>query len=217
MKIVEVCVGLPKSVPSGRKLVSTGIFKTPVQGEVFAGVQHLAGDGQADLSVHGGRDKALYAYPHEHYSFWATELGGRKLESSQFGENLTVSGMTESSVVLGDRYRLGNVIATVTQPRLPCFKLGIRMADDTFPNRFLASGRLGFYLRIEQEGTVQAGDTIELLQRPAHGISIFGLWQIVFATERNAPAAQLALDNLPYLDAGWRRRLRQIVAAGDPG
>jgi MOSC domain-containing protein YiiM len=217
MKIVEVCVGLPKSVPSGRKLVSTGIFKTPVHGGIVAGLQHLAGDGQADLSVHGGRDKALYAYPHEHYSFWAKELGGRKLESSQFGENLTVRGMTESSVVLGDRYRLGNVIAAVTQPRLPCFKLGIRMADDTFPNRFLLSGRLGFYLRVEQQGTVQAGDSIELLQRQTLGISIFGLWQIVFGTARNAAAAQLALDNLQYLDAGWRRRLHQIIAAGGPG
>ncbi len=214
MKIVEVCVGLPKSVHSGRKLVSTGIFKSPVHGEVFAGLQHLAGDGQADLSVHGGLDKALYAYPQEHYSFWAKELGVSKLDSSQFGENLTVSGMTERSVVLGDRYRLGNVIATVTQPRLPCFKLGIRMADDTFPNRFLLSGRLGFYLRVEQEGTVQAGDTIELLQRPAHQISIFRLWQIVFSAERDVADARLALDHLHYLDAGWRRRLRQIVAAG---
>jgi MOSC domain-containing protein YiiM len=212
MKIVEVCVGIPKSVHSGRKIVSTGIFKAPVQGEIFAGLQHLAGDGQADLSVHGGRDKALYAYPHEHYAFWSKELGVRNLESSQFGENLTVTGMMETSVVLGDRYRLGNAVATVTQPRLPCFKLGIRMADDTFPNRFLLSGRLGFYLRVEQEGTVQAGDTIELLQRPAHEISILRLWQIVFAGERNATDAQFALDNLLDLDAGWLRRLGQIVA-----
>jgi MOSC domain-containing protein YiiM len=212
MKIVEVCVGIPKSVHSGRKIVSTGIFKAPVQGEIFAGLQHLAGDGQADLSVHGGRDKALYAYPHEHYAFWSKELSVRNLESSQFGENLTVTGMMETSVVLGDRYRLGNAVATVTQPRLPCFKLGIRMADDTFPNRFLLSGRLGFYLRVEQEGTVQTGDTIELLQRPAHEISIRRLWQIVFAGERNAADAQFALDNLLDLDAGWLRRLRQIVA-----
>lgn len=217
MKVIEVCVGMPKSVHSGPKVISTGIFKSPVQGKVFAGLQHLAGDGQADLSVHGGRDKALYAYPSEHYSHWAKELGAAKLESSQFGENLTVSGLMESSVVLGDRYRLGNVIATVTQPRLPCFKLGIRMADDTFPNRFLVSGRLGFYLRVEQEGTVQAGDPIELLQRPVHGISIFRLWQIVFGGERNVADAQFALDNLLHLDAGWLRRLRQIVAARNPG
>ena len=214
MKIIEVCVGMPKNVQHGRKSVSTGIFKVPVHGPAVAGLRHLVGDGQADLKVHGGRDKAMYAYPQEHYAYWAKELGVARLESSQFGENLTVSGMTETRVVLGDTYRLGDVIATVTQPRLPCFKLGIRMADDTFPNRFLNSGRLGFYLRVEQEGTLRAGDGIELLQRPGHDISIFRLWQAVFGPEQNAADAQLALDSLPLLDAGWRRRLRQIVAAG---
>jgi MOSC domain-containing protein YiiM len=214
MKIIEVCVGMPKTVEHGRKSVSTGIFKAPVHGPVVAGLLHLEGDGQADLKVHGGRDKAMYAYPQEHYSYWAKELGVAGLESSQFGENLTVSGMTETSVVLGDTYRLGDVIATVTQPRLPCFKLGIRMADDAFPNRFLMSGRLGFYLRVAQEGTVRAGDGIELLQRPAHNISIFRLWRTVFGAELNAADAQLALDNLPLLDAGWVRRLRQITATG---
>lgn len=212
MNLIEVCVGMPKTVQHGRKMVSTGIFKAPARGPVVAGLLHLAGDGQADLTVHGGRDKAMYAYPQEHYSYWAKELGVARLESSQFGENLTVSGMTEVSVVLGDRYRLGNVIATVSQPRLPCFKLGIRMHDDAFPNRFLMSGRLGFYLRVEQEGVLQAGDGIELLQRPAHNISIFRLWQIVFGPERNAANAQLALDLLPLLDAGWLRRLRQVTA-----
>ncbi len=207
---------MPKTLQHGRKAVSTGIFKVPVHGPVVAGLLHLEGDGQADLKVHGGRDKSMYAYPHEHYSYWAKELGVAGLESSQFGENLTVSGMTETSVVLGDSYRLGDVIATVTQPRLPCFKLGIRMNDDTFPNRFLTSGRLGFYLRVEQEGTLRAGDGIQLLQRPAHNISIFRLWQTVFGPEQNAANAQLALDSLPLLDAGWVRRLRQITAAGKP-
>lgn len=214
MRIIEVCAGMPKTVYSGPKPVSTGIFKKPVQGKVYAGFEHLSGDGQADLTVHGGRDKALYAYPQEHYPVWATELGVTRLESSQFGENLTVSGMLESTVMPGDRYRLGNVLAIVTQPRLPCFKLGLRMGDDTFPNRFLASGRLGFYLRVEQPGSLQAGDPVELLERATHGISITSLWHNVFGAERNPADAQRALDNLPFLDAGWQRRLRQIVASG---
>ncbi|MCI0518429.1 MAG: MOSC domain-containing protein [Woeseiaceae bacterium] len=214
MKIIEVCAGMPRTVYSGRKLVSTGIFKLPVQGEVYAGIEHLAGDGQADLTVHGGQDKALYAYSTEHYPVWAKELGVAKLESSQFGENLTVSGMLEDSVMPGDRYRFGHVIAVVTQPRLPCFKLGIRMGDDTFPNRFLKSGRLGFYLRVEQPGVLQAGDPVELLERAAHRISISDLWQMVFGAERHPADAQRALDCLPFLDAGWQRRLRQIVASG---
>ncbi len=205
---------MPRSVYSGRKMVSTGIFKKPVHGEVFAGFEHLAGDGQADLTVHGGRDKSLYAYPQEHYPFWAKELGIATLEPSQFGENLTVSGMLEDLIMPGDRYCFGNVIAVVTQPRLPCFKLGIRMGDDTFPNRFLNSGRLGFYLRVEQPGTLQAGDPVELLESAAHGLSISSLWQIVFGAARNPADARRALDNLPFLDAGWQRRLRQIIASG---
>jgi MOSC domain-containing protein YiiM len=210
MKIVEVCVGMPKRVRHGRKDVVTGIFKSPVAGPVLAGLQNLDGDRQADLSVHGGRDKSLYAYPVEHYVSWASEMGVDALEPSQFGENLTVSGMTERTVIIGDRYRIGNAVATVTQPRLPCFKLGIRMADDDFPNRLLTSGRLGFYLRVEEQGTLQKGDGIELLQRPDHGISVFDLWHMVFKAEPVADQAQRAMDSLPHIDAGWIRRLKRI-------
>jgi len=215
VKIVEVCVGEPRTVRHGRKEVTTGIFKTPVSGKVHAGLLNLAGDRQADLSVHGGRDKALYVYPHEHYRYWAGELGKSSLEPAQFGENLTVTGMTEETVVIGNQYRLGDVVATVAQPRLPCFKLGIRVGDDAFPKRFLASGRLGFYLRVEQQGTLQKGDSIELLQRPDHGISVQALWQTVFDDNRDRAFAQKALDALPLIDAGWVRRLKLIAARQD--
>ena len=216
MKILSVCVGTPKTLSHGRKKVTTAIFKQPVAGRIAATFLNLEGDGQADLSVHGGRDKAIYAYAHEHYARWAKELGIRELEPSQFGENLTVTGMTEDAVHPGDRYRLGTIEATVAQPRLPCFKLGIRLSDDTFPNRFLASGRLGFYLRVEREGTLQQDDAITLLHRPDHGISVYKLWQIVFGNAKNPADAQHALDVLPLLDSGWVRRLRHVAGlAGD--
>lgn len=205
LQIVQVCVGGPAEVSFDGKSVTTGIFKTPVDGSIVVNLLNLTGDGQADLTVHGGRDKAIYAYSQDHYANWAKELGVDALEDAQFGENLTVAGLSEEEVIIGDRYRIGTAVVTVTQPRLPCFKLGIRFGDDKFPQRFLNSGRLGMYLRVEEEGALQCGDTFDLVHRPEHGISLHNLWQTVF---RNAGDADLALENLPHLDAGWLRRLR---------
>jgi len=206
MQIAQVCVGGPAEVDVNGKTVLTGIFKTPVEGSIDVRILNLAGDGQADLKVHGGRNKAIYVYPQEHYQYWAKEFGVDALEAAQFGENLTVTGLTEKQVIIGDSYKIGTSIVTVTQPRLPCFKLGIRIGDQGFPNQFLESGRLGLYLRVEEEGALQCGDTFDLIDRPAHGISLHDLWQIVF---RNDGDANRALDHLPHLDAGWLRRLRQ--------
>jgi len=192
------------------KEVSTGIFKSPRAGPVAVTKLGIIGDGQADLSVHGGRDKAVYVYPECHYSTWARELGVTALVPSQFGENLTVSRVAEETVAIGDRFRFGAVVAIVSQPRLPCFKLGIRMADKMFPQSFLKSGRLGFYLRIEKEGQTRVGDTFELLESAGHGITVRKLWQIVFGGVDKAEDAQRCLDLLPYLDAGWQRRLLRV-------
>ena len=208
---MQISVAMPKEVHFNGKDTMTGIFKRPVAGRVKVNSLHLDGDGQADLKVHGGRDKAIYVYPGCHYPTWAKELGVEDLEAAQFGENLTVAGMTEKNVVLGDRYQIGSTLVVVTQPRLPCFKLGIRMADESFPNRFLASGRLGFYLRVEQTGSMQTGDAIELVDRPDHDISVHDLWSIVFAESRVPESAGRALASLPDIDDGWRRRLRQIA------
>jgi MOSC domain-containing protein YiiM len=144
------------------QLVSTAIFKEPVKGPVRVGLLGLEGDGQADLRVHGGVEKAVYAYPAEHYEAWSRELG-RELMPGTFGENLTVTGLTEGVVRAGDRYRAGTAVLEVTQPRFPCFKLGIRMNDMLFLKRFLESGRSGFYLRVVEEGVVAAGDAFELV------------------------------------------------------
>ena len=206
--IRELAIGLPKTIQHDGAPVTTGIFKKPVSGRVAVGFDGIAGDGQADLSVHGGRDKAVYVYPEVHYATWSRELGTDGLEPAQFGENLTVSELSEQTVTLGDTYRFGSVVAVVAQPRLPCFKLGIRMNDDNFPARFLQSGRLGFYLRVEEEGETGLGDIFELLDRPAHGITIHRLWHLVFRDAADAETANKYLELLPYLDKGWKRRLR---------
>ena len=210
LRIVQVCVGRPTEVSFNGKSVTTGIFKSPVDGSNVVNLLNLIGDGQADLTVHGGRDKAIYAYSQGHYAYWAKELGVDALEDAQFGENLTVAGLSEEEVIIGDRYKIGTAVVTVTQPRLPCFKLGIRIGDETFPQRFLNSGRLGMYLRVEEEGALQCGDTFDLIDRPDHGISLHDLWQTVF---RNEGDANLALENLAHLDAGWIRRLRHKSVA----
>jgi MOSC domain-containing protein YiiM len=213
-RIEQLSVGRPQLISHDGKEVSTAIFKYPVADRAAVSLTNVDGDRQADLTVHGGRDKAVYVYPAKHYATWAQELGVESLEPAQFGENLTVSGLDESTVTIGSRYRFGSTTALVAQPRLPCFKLGIRMNDHRFPQRFLASGRLGFYLRVEQEGDVGAGDAFELVEQPTHDITVQGLWQIVFGGGTPDEAGR-ALELLPHLDVGWMRRLRML--AGQAG
>jgi MOSC domain-containing protein YiiM len=160
VRIVSVNVGLPRDLPDGDGVVASAIVKEPVAGPVPVGRTNLAGDAQADLTVHGGVDKAVYAYPHEHYAAWRRELGRADLEPGHFGENLTVEGLLEEEVGIGDVFRVGSALLQVSQPRVPCFKLAIRMGDPAFARPFLRSGRVGFYLRVLDEGVVRAGDPI---------------------------------------------------------
>lgn len=161
MRVISVNVGLPRPVPGRGGMVMTGIFKDPVAGRVRVRRLNLAGDRQADLSVHGGPDKAVYAYPSEHYPFWRNELPEHELAWGAFGENLTTEGWWEDEIHVGDRFRIGTAEMVVTQPRMPCFKLGLRFGRDDVIARFLESGRPGFYLRVLQEGEVEAGDPCE--------------------------------------------------------
>ena len=172
MKIISLNVGMPREVIWHGRSVTTGIFKEPVAGRVVMRKLNLDGDRQADLTVHGGDYKAVYCYPMEHYRYWKKELPGRELPMGMFGENLTTEGMLENEVHLGDRFSVGSAEVVVTQPRLPCYKLGVRFGADDMVKRFLVSGRTGFYLAVTREGKVGSGDEIALIGRDANAVPV---------------------------------------------
>ena len=160
MKVISINVSLPRVVSVHGKEVETGIFKIPVSGPIVVGKLNLQGDGQADLSVHGGPDKAVYLYSWDNILYWKKALQRDDLGPGSFGENLTVEGLGENEVAIGDEFAIGTARFVVTQPRLPCFKLALALETPSIPKTFLESGRTGFYLRVLQEGTLQAGDPI---------------------------------------------------------
>jgi MOSC domain-containing protein YiiM len=206
-----VNVGKPRIVLWRGEEVLTGIFKAPVDGAVAVTRLNLEGDGQADLRVHGGEDKAVYAYPAEHYAVWRAELG-REIPFGQFGENLTVEGLPESEVRIGDLYRVGTALLEVSQPRTPCFKLGIRMEDDEFPGRFLESLRSGYYLRVVQPGTLRAGEAVRREAQAVESLSIEEVCRLAYFVPADLPTLRKAAE-LPALSHSWRRQLRQRVVS----
>lgn len=212
MRVMQISVAGPEYVEFNGKTTLTSIFKRPVDGEVLAGFENLKGDEQADLAVHGGRNKAVYFYSQDYYPLWASELGRPQLETAQFGENLTVSGCRDDEIVIGSRLKVGATEMTVIQPRIPCFKLGMRLGDADFPNRFWTTGRLGFYARVETTGPLNRGDEIAIVAAPLHGITVRDLWCAV--TSKDSVKARQAMQQLPDLDDGWQRRLRQTAATG---
>ncbi len=183
MKIISLNVGRPRLVVSDGRPVSTGIYKTPVGGRVMLSKLNLDGDRQADLTVHGGPEKAAYAYPSEHYWYWRDELPGVELPWGMFGENFTTEGLDESNVNVGDRFRVGEAEVTVTQPRRPCYKLGIKFGRADIVKRFLASGRSGFYFSVRREGEVGAGDEFELLARDENAVTVADITRL-YARDR---------------------------------
>jgi MOSC domain-containing protein YiiM len=172
MKIVSLSIGLPRTVRYRELEVTTSIFKTPVEGPLLLRRLNLEGDHQTDLQNHGGRSKAVYAYPSEHYEFWRRELPGMDLPWSIFGENLTTEGLTEDSACIGDQFRIGEAVIKVTQPRIPCYKLSVRFGRDDIVKRFLTSGRSGIYFSVVEEGVVSTGDAIERVHHDAAGITV---------------------------------------------
>lgn len=172
MKLVSLNVGLPREVLWKGRTVTTGIFKDPVEGSVVLRKLNLEGDRQADLSVHGGPDKAVYAYPSEHYDYWRDVLAGTDLPWGMFGENFTTAGLIENEINIGDRFRIGSALVMVTQPRMPCYKLGVKFGRDDILKLFLQSRRSGFYFSVIEEGEVAAGDAIESVSRDPAGITV---------------------------------------------
>jgi len=210
MKLISINIGRPRPVPHEGRVVSTGIFKEPVAGPVFLRRLNLDGDGQADLRVHGGADKAVYAYPFEHYAFWAGELGRNDLTHGQFGENFTITGWLEDAVCIGDEFLIGAARVQVTQPRSPCFKLGIRMGDDQFPARFAAANRTGFYLRVLQEGRVAAGDAIERVAHDPSSLCVRDVFRL--RHDRGTRAEYERAARLSALSPSWRAVFEKRLA-----
>ena len=213
-KIISVNVGLPREVLWHGHTVTTGIFKEPVEGRVFLRKLDLDGDRQADLTVHGGEYKAVYGYPLEHYAYWKTELPGYNLTLGNFGENFTTDGLLEDAVHLGDRFSIGSAEVVVTQPRLPCYKLGIRFQSDAMVKRFLASKRSGFYLAVAREGEVGAGDEIKEVSRDPHHVSISEIIRLYLAKNYNDADVELVRRALqvPSFPESWKEDFRAMLA-----
>jgi MOSC domain-containing protein YiiM len=171
-RILSVCVAKPKTVEYGRRQVSTSIFKEAVKGKISLRKLNLEGDEQADLTVHGGPDKALYVYPSEHYAWWRQEMPDVEFDFGKFGENLTTEGLMEDKVFIGDQFQMGTAIVQVSQPRLPCYKLGIRFGRTDIIKKFMQSCRSGIYFSVLQEGELGTGDPIKYLRSDEHKISV---------------------------------------------
>jgi len=203
MKVISLNVGLPRVVESHGEPVVTGIFKEPVEGPVMLRTLNLDGDRQADLTVHGGISKAVYAYPLEHYEFWRRELPEMELSYGVFGENFTTEGLLENDLNVGDCLRVGEAELMVTEPRLPCYKLGIKFGRADIIRKFLQSRRTGFYFAVINEGQVQAGDELELLSRDANNITIADITRL-YAFEKDDLNTLRRAVKLNALSESWR-------------
>jgi len=207
MKLLSLNVAMPRLIVYKGATINTGIFKQPVSGRVALRTLNLDGDRQADLSVHGGPYKAVYAYPSEHYEYWRKELPEDDLPWGMFGENFTTEGVAEDELHVGDRYQIGSSIVMVRQPRVPCYKLAAKFKRDEILQQFLLSGRSGFYLSVEQEGEVGAGDSFELLSRDHSGVTISEMNLLFFREKYNRNLLQKAVTTAA-LPEEWREYFR---------
>ena len=207
MRIISVNVGLPREVVWKGLTVQTAIFKEPVAGAVAIRELNLAGDQQADLRVHGGSEKAVYAYPIEHYEYWRKQLPDVSFSWGAFGENLTTEGLSEDTLCIGDLLKVGSGILQVTQPRLPCFKLQVRFDRDDMIKRFLVSGRSGFYLSVIEPGDVAAGSRVEILYRDSNSVTISDIVHLHLGQAGDPELLQRAL-NVTSLPENWKTQLR---------
>ncbi len=203
MKVVSLNVAIPRTVVWKGHEVRTGIFKEPVDGPVMMRRLNLDGDRQADLTVHGGPAKAVYAYPSEHYPLWKSELPGMVLPWGMFGENLTTEGMNEETTNIGDKFQIGEAIVMVTQPRTPCYKLAVKFDRDDMLKRLLGNGRSGFYFSVVQQGVVQAGDTIDKIHEDAEKISVADFNRLYRDGGNNADLLRRAAS-LQAVPENWR-------------
>jgi MOSC domain-containing protein YiiM len=214
MKLISVNVGLSREITVGGKTVRTSIWKSPVQDRVRVSMLNLDGDQQSDLSVHGGVDKAVYLYPSEHYSYWRTQLPDAELPWGVFGENFTSEGILEDQMKIGDRIRVGSAEFMVTQPRMPCFKLGIRFNRRDMVKRFLESKRSGFYLSVTREGEVENGDAIEFTEKQETGVTITDIVNLYTLDSQNQELLRRATE-LAALPQSWKEYFRKRLWNAD--
>jgi len=214
MKLISMSVGRPQDVTWHGRAVTSSIWKTPVEGRVHVSRLNLDGDQQADLTVHGGADKAVYVYPREHYAYWQSELPDLDFPWGAFGENLTIEGLLEDQAQIGDRLRVGSAEFFVTQPRMPCYKLGVRFDRPDMVKRFLQSKRSGFYLAVLREGEVAAGDAIEFTDRQTNGVTITDIVDLYTADSQNQELLRRAAET-PALPEGWKDYFRQRLWEAD--
>jgi MOSC domain-containing protein YiiM len=216
MQVMSVNVGLPREVVWKGRTVVTGIFKEAVEGRVAVKRLNLEGDRQADLTVHGGPEKAIYVYPAEYYSFWREQFPEMELPWGMFGENLTVAGLLDETAYIGDHFQVGSARLLVTQPRLPCYKLGLKFGRDDILKRFLQSGLTGFYFSVLEEGDVAAGDPIRLLHQDEHQVKVADITRLYRQDKHNLNLLRrvVAVETLPD---NWRdyflQRLAQLTGS----
>ncbi len=214
--LLSVNVSGPKEIRYKGRTVRTGIFKQPVKGRVLLRRLNLEGDGQADLSVHGGIHQAVYVYPSEHYHYWEGQLARKDFSYGQFGENLTVAGMLEHEVRIGDIFRVGEALVEVTQPRVPCYKLALKMDSSHFPKLFMASGRTGFYLRVLEEGEVGADGALERIKTDRRQMTVQEVFRLAFFSHDDREALSKALG-IRGLSPGWRSMFQKRLAEPEGG
>ncbi|WP_047532556.1 MOSC domain-containing protein [Methylotenera sp. N17] len=217
MQLISVNTAMPTVVEINGNSVNTGIYKTPQSGKVRLSKTNLAGDGQADLTVHGGEFQAVYSYPVEHYAYWQKVLSKPALPFGTFGENFTVSGLLEDEVYVGDIFSVGSAVIQATMPRIPCFKFGHKVGKPDILSMFLHSGRSGFYHKVLQEGDVAAGDSIALVERQSQSISIRMALGLQKLEEGDASTLEYALriEHLPPLLRNvYTQRLQHMQSAG---
>ncbi|HEY2468683.1 MAG TPA: MOSC domain-containing protein [Terracidiphilus sp.] len=211
MKLLSVNCGLPREVVWHGRSVTTSIYKQPAAGRIALRILNLDGDRQSDLTVHGGKDKAVYCYPVVHYEYWKAQLPGQPLPMGAFGENFTAECPVEDSVHVGDRFSVGSAEVVVSQPRLPCYKLGIRFGSDDMVRRFLASGRTGFYFAVTREGDVGAQDEMTQIDRDPNSVSVSEITRLYIAKEYDASDVQQLQKALQVsaLPESWKQYLEE--------
>jgi MOSC domain-containing protein YiiM len=208
LKLLSLNVAQPRLATYKGETVSTGIFKEPIAGPVALRTLNLDGDRQADLTVHGGPNKAVYGYPSEHYEYWRDELPGTMLPWGMFGENFTTVGLLEGELHIGDRLKIGSAVLVIRQPRIPCYKLAIKFQRSDILARFLQSGRSGFYFSVEHDGSVEAGDTFEVLSQEPQAITIAEMNHL-FADDRYNRGLLDKAVATPALPEDWRDYLKK--------